>query len=168
MVSYCPKCGRQTPDDAMMCPYCGQNISQNKISTGPQYPMHQMQQPQEKEKTNLGLIIAIILIVVVVVIIAISATVYVYVSGMMEPPDGYDETPNIAFVKDDIQDTLTVAASDPASLNWEDLGIDGSCDTTGLTGSITAGEKITNCDGTITIIHKATNTLLGSWEFNEY
>lgn len=167
MVTYCPNCGRQTPHDAMICPYCAQNISQNKISTGTQYPMHQMQQSPQKDNTKLIIIIAVVIIVVILATVAIAATMYVYTSGMMGPSN-HLITPEITFIKDDIEDTLTVASSDSASLTWEDLGITGNCDTTGLTGSVTAGQEIIECDGTITIRHIPTNTLLGSWTFNSY
>ena len=164
MVTYCPNCGRQTPHDAMICPYCRQNISQNKISTGTQYPLHQMQPPQ-KDNTKLIIIIAVVIIAVILATVAIAATMYVYVGGMMGPEPSYG-TPDISFVKDEAGDTLMVAYAAPTTVTWGEIEITGNCDTTGLTGKITVGQKITNCDGTITIIYPPTNSLLGSWTFN--
>ena len=50
-------------------------------------------------------------------------------------------------------------------LEWDDVKVTGSCDTSELSGEIQEGDQITNCSGIINIIHIATNTLLGAWDF---
>lgn len=163
MVSYCSTCGRQTPDDAVICPYCGNNISQNKISSSQTYP-HQIQQSKEKDTTKLIIIIAVVFLVIILVTVAIAATVYVYISGMVGPIDD-DNLPEIYFQKDSLSRTLTVKYVD-SDLRWEELEIDGNCDISGLNGYIQEEDQITNCYGNITVKHTATETTLAVYEFD--
>jgi hypothetical protein len=76
-----------------------------------------------------------------------------------------EPTPSIQFFKDNEDRTLTVAQADPADILWSDINIDGTCDASGLGTYVIAGDRITECSGTITISHIPTNALLGVWEF---
>ena len=60
-------------------------------------------------------------ILMVAITVAIAATVYVYVSGMIGTSP--QSAPNVQFVKDDVNDKLTVASAEPGNLNWGDLNI---------------------------------------------
>lgn len=80
MVRYCQECGRQAPNDAVLCPYCGVNIDYSRSHIIPDH------KPVEKDNKVI-IIIAIVVILLVIVPIAIAATVYVYVSGMLGPID---------------------------------------------------------------------------------
>ncbi len=80
--------------------------------------------------------------------------------------DEQEETPSLQLVKNDIDDTLTVASADPGDLLWSDFEITGDCDSSGLGTNVIAGDTMTDCSGTITIRHIPTNTLIGTWDFN--
>ena len=78
-----------------------------------------------------------------------------------------EPTPLISAVKDDIDDTLTITAVNPAeNLLWSDIEIFGNCNITGLGTYVIVGDIITECLGTITIRYNPTNTLIGTWDFN--
>ena len=162
MVRYCQSCGRAAPNDAVLCPYCGVQIDQSKS------PVILDQKPARKD--NKIIIIVAIVVILLVAIPAIAATVYVYVSGMVGEPD-IEVLPNLFFIKDDIANTLTAANVEPATLRWNEIEITadsgGSFNTDGLLDNsyIKAGDQITDCSGTITIIHKPTNSILGVWTF---
>jgi len=76
-----------------------------------------------------------------------------------------NNTPVIIFVKDNIHLTLTVASVDPENVLWSDIYVNGSCNTSGLGTYVTAGDAISDCQGTINITYLPTNTLIGSWTF---
>ena len=88
--------------------------------------------------------------------------------------------PSIHFIKNDIENKLTVASCDPADVTWSELKITPSNGLTwkelqpvgfefnSTTDFIEAGDyiQINNTkSGTITIHNKPTNTLIGSWNF---
>ena len=158
MPIYCPKCGRSIPDDSRMCPYCSGLIDSSAAH---------IKAPKQKKETNVGLIIAIILVVIILGTIAIAATVYVYVSGMIDTPSSYDETPSIYFAKDSTDNTLTVTYVDSYSVLWSELEFTGgTCDTSNLVGFVREGDEITDCQGTITVIYEPTYELLGAYTFD--
>ncbi len=72
--------------------------------------------------------------------------------------------PNLLCHQDDIEDTLTVLAADD-NLSWSDFQITGNCDTSGLDTYVKTDDMITDCSGTITIVHIPTNRLYYSWDF---
>ena len=116
-------------------------------------------------------------ILMVAITVAIAATVYVYVSGMIGTSP--ETAPSIQFTQDKSGGTLQVATADPNDLNWGDLECTLSpaatytdADMTGwgtTTQSVDAGDTLTftvvSTDLSISIRHKATNTLIGSWTF---
>ncbi|HEC89883.1 MAG TPA: type IV pilin [Thermoplasmatales archaeon] len=121
-------------------------------------------------------------ILMVAITVAIAATVYVYVSGMIGTSP--QSAPNIQFVKDDVNNKLTVAKAEPGNVDWSDLEIslNGTVVTSAIwsgnfshptsvpnTGTVSAGDYIqfkSGHYGTLTIRHVPTNTLLGTWEFH--
>jgi len=118
-------------------------------------------------------------ILMVAITVAIAATVYVYVSGMIGTSP--QSAPNVQFVKDDINNKLTVASAEPGNLHWGDLVIVPSnglswanLTANGFTfnstsDSVEAGDYISiasGASGTISIRHEDTNTLLGTWDFH--
>ncbi|MBS3749715.1 MAG: hypothetical protein KGY67_08480 [Candidatus Thermoplasmatota archaeon] len=117
----------------------------------------------------------------VAITVAIAATVYVYVSGMIGTSP--ETTPNMQLVKDSTNKKLTVASADPGNLNWSSFeitidGISGNVAGTNISANdsedgpsqdVKAGDVIQLDDftgsATVTIRHKSTNTLIGTWEF---
>ena len=157
MITYCPKCGRQVSNDANICPYCRENISQNKIKTIQTY-----QQPKQKDNSKTIAIILVIIIVLIFASISIAATVYVYFSGMFGGVD--TKTPDIAFNKEITPTSgLRIVRAD-AKILWDDLSITGGiAPETGNVAYIDVGEFIKASTTTITISYKPTNTLIDSW-----
>jgi len=73
--------------------------------------------------------------------------------------------PNIIFSADYYSNTLTVTSISLKSYEWNDIQIDGECNTTLLGEYVETGDTITNCSGEITITYIPTNYLLGIWSF---
>jgi hypothetical protein len=73
--------------------------------------------------------------------------------------------PNITFIKNDVENKLTVDRSFPTDVLWSELEIVGSCNSSSLGLYVLAGDQITNCSGSIRIRHIPTNTLIGIWDF---
>jgi len=78
-----------------------------------------------------------------------------------------NEEPNISFFADDDDDTVTVAAANPANISWSDIEITGICDTSELGIYVAAGDKITQCSGTISIKYIPTNSILFTYTFTD-
>ena len=74
---------------------------------------------KNKDDDAVSAVIGVILMVAITV--AIAATVYVYVSGMIGSSPA--QTPSMQFVKDDVNDKLTVASADPGDLQWSSFSI---------------------------------------------
>jgi hypothetical protein len=74
-----------------------------------------------------------------------------------------DFPPIIIFDKKD--DTLMVLASG-SDLNWSNVEItSGQCEIP--SGSISAGDKVTNCTGNLVLIWNPSNTVIGEWDFRK-
>ncbi len=125
-------------------------------------------------------------ILMVAITVAIAATVYVYVSGMMGDPG--ENAPNLAWIKDDSANTLTIS-SGSSEFKYAASVSDGNLAFTNTTGtyyvneslalsdssdykldSISAGNVITGFTGTGTegeyqIVWEPTNKLLGTVTF---
>ena len=137
---------------------------------------------KNKDDDAVSAVIGVILMVAITV--AIAATVYVYVSGMIGSSP--QSTPSMQLVKDDVNDKLTVASADPGDLLWNQFNITYNRDYSNLTisgtswpgaqtdggvdstDSVVAGDYIEVDSGScsISIRHIATNTLIGTWDFN--
>jgi len=114
---------------------------------------------KEADERAVSAVIGVILMVAITV--AIAATVYVYVSGMIG--GGAEKAPDMAFNKQTSGTKGVTLVSADSGLDWSEFTVTGA---TQPTGAVTAGQFITLTNqtaGTITIVHDATNTLIGSW-----
>lgn len=71
--------------------------------------------------------------------------------------------PNPTILFDQGENILLVRSIDSTGLFWEDMQIIGTA--TLPTGSINAGDKITDCSGTVTIVYVPTNSIIGEFIF---
>lgn len=78
----------------------------------------------------------------------------------------FPSVPSIMFTADQVDHTLTVVSVSPRNVPWSDIANigEGSCNVP-LIGSITAGDVITNCLGTITLEHTPSSTIIGTFDF---
>lgn len=111
-------------------------------------------------------VIGVILMVAITVVLA--AVVFVLVSNLGE---GSESAPNISFNKDSAEGTLTVVQAEDAE--WGDFSVTGcdSLDSDGdgsavestastNTDKVDAGDFLSDCDGTVRITHRGTNSLV--------
>jgi hypothetical protein len=76
----------------------------------------------------------------------------------------YVPPPEIVFTMDITQKTLTVVSADNDIL-WSDISTTESTCTIPTTGYVRAGDRITNCYNTITILYLPTDTVIGTYQF---
>jgi len=130
---------------------------------------------KEADERAVSAVIGVILMVAITV--AIAATVYVYVSGMIG--GGADKAPDMAFNKQTTPDTKVLLVSADPGMQWDDFTITYSSSLTGVrlngvtawaSGAVGSATNIVAGDyinvtgtGTLSLIHTATNTLMGSW-----
>jgi len=95
--------------------------------------------------------------IIVVAMIAVAGIV-LYKVGYIGK-DEQKKVPNIQFITDEENRVLTIKSVSEKIL-WDDIEIDGLCDISQLGDYVKKGEKITDCSGTIKIIHKPTGTVL--------
>ena len=101
---------------------------------------------------------------IIVVIMVVIAGFVLIKYGYIDPNPDEPELPDIEFAKDEENRLLTVrSVSD--KVFWSDISIEGDCDKSILGGYIKEGDQITNCVGTIVIMHKPTDTLLYTYKF---
>ena len=113
-------------------------------------------------------VIGVILMVAITVVLA--AVVFVLVSNLS---DSGDQAPQMSFTKDPDSDgtggTLTLISVSEGGLLWSGFTLGGTatgCTIDDSTGSVTAGDTITcTGDGTINVVHTATNSLAYKGEF---
>ncbi len=162
MIRYCSKCGRSIPIDSRVCPYCGKPIEQHDLTI--------MSQPEQKKDDKIVLIVVVVVLLLLVVPIAISAAVYVYVTGMVGSINthSYESTPSMYLLRNTTEKTLTVTyVYFSSSVPWDDIEIQGTCNTSMLGGYVTEGDTITECSGKITMIYIPTNSKIDDWTFSE-
>lgn len=99
--------------------------------------------------------------IIIVILIAITGIV-LYKVGYI----GKDEKkiPNIQFIADEENRVLTIKFVSEKVL-WDDIEIEGTCDSSKLGDYVKKGDKITDCSGTISIVYKPTGTLLYTYIF---
>jgi len=107
-------------------------------------------------KDKFGLAGFILGIIAISLVIVVSALTYFYVSGFVSTPP-LETVPSIGFIADTDEYTLTVTYTDQYVI-WDDLNIIGS-------GVVNAGDKITGCNGEISIVHMPTNAMLFMYDF---
>jgi hypothetical protein len=78
----------------------------------------------------------------------------------------FSSTPSITFTAD-YDDHLMTVASTESNVLWSDIEFSGSCDISGLGTYVTAGDVITDCYGTITVIFSPISTLIATFEFSD-
>jgi len=154
MERYCSNCGRLIPIDSKICPYCSKKIDTNEIPIQPKIS-------KKDDKTGV-IIVVVIALILIITTIAIAATVYVYTSSMMGTPE-VGGVPVISFMIDDMDNTLTVLSIDGVCL-WSSISIVGEGNLP--TGLVSQGDKITDCEGEITLYYKPADVLLGSYTFS--
>lgn len=88
--------------------------------------------------------------------------------GVIDPtPEEPPETPEIIFMQDSENNTLTVVFVDRDDVLWEDIDQIGSGDCDPLPdGNVTAGDVITNCAGIIVLRYIPTQEVIGLFEFD--
>ena len=101
--------------------------------------------------------------IIIIAMIVIAGFIF-YRLGYIFDSDGPD-IPDIQFKKDDQEKTLTVISLSDQVM-WKDIEIIGDCDTSLLSKYIVEGDIITQCEGTITIRHIPTDTILSTWKFS--
>lgn len=101
--------------------------------------------------------------VVIVIIMIIIAGFVLYNVGYIPEKEELD-IPDIQFIKDDKNRTLTVESVSEKVL-WEDIEIEGDCEKSNLGRFVSIGDQITECLGTITIWHIPTETQLYTYKF---
>lgn len=101
--------------------------------------------------------------IIIIAMIIIAGFVF-YRLGYIFDSDGPD-IPDIQFRKDDQEKTLTVVSSSDKVL-WKDIEIIGDCDTSALGRFVVEGDKIIQCEGTVTIRHAPSDTILSTWKFS--
>jgi hypothetical protein len=87
--------------------------------------------------------------------------------GFIDPiPEEPPETPEIIFVQDFVNNTLTVVSINQEDVLWLDIDEIGSgaCDPL-PEGTVAPGDEITNCTGIIVLRYIPTNGVLGIFEF---
>ena len=118
----------------------------------------------EADERAVSAVIGVILMVAITV--AIAATVYVYVSGMIG--GGANKAPSMAWNKQTSPTKGLTLVSADTGLLWSDFTVSGNA--TGPTsGAVVAGYFLTytgNTPGNITVMHKPTNTLMGTWTWS--
>jgi predicted secreted hydrolase len=100
---------------------------------------------------------------IIIVVLLIIAGVVLFRTGIVKDPRK-PGTPTINFIQDDASKTLRVDFVS-TEVFWKDIYIDGVHDPSGLGERVVEGNEITRCEGTIIIIFKPTQDVLGSWTF---
>lgn len=106
----------------------------------------------KKDQNAVSPVIAVILMVAITVVLA--ATVFVLVSDISQHTATVG--PAVSFQEEKAKGNLTVTQA-PEGLNWSDFDIDG-CSAL-PTGQVEAGDKLSGCDGEVSIRHKPSNSL---------
>ena len=100
--------------------------------------------------------------IIIIALLVIAAIVMIR-ADFVKPPI-VKETPEIMFLDDDEEKTLTVTEISEDIL-WKDITITGECDRSGLGKYVVEGDQISSCEGTIELEYQPTEETLGSWTF---
>jgi hypothetical protein len=87
--------------------------------------------------------------------------------GYIDPSQQQNQTPDIGFQQDLVNNTLTVTYVSAIDILWSDISEIGAgeCDPF-PGGNVTAGDMITNCNGIIVLQYLPTYEVLGVFEFD--
>jgi len=95
-------------------------------------------------------------------------TIMVYKAGCLNDTTYiYVKNAEILFSQDIAEKELTLVSTYPNDLLWADFSINGTCDTSNLSGYVQAGDSIYDCYGVITITYNPTGQLIGLFTFPE-
>lgn len=100
-------------------------------------------------------VIGVILMVAITVVLA--AVVFVLVSKMGE---GTELPPTMSLQTDDQGGNFTVVKAE-SGLDWSDFTATGC--TTVPTGPVVAGDELADCDGSLSLVHVPSNSLVYSY-----
>jgi hypothetical protein len=91
-----------------------------------------------------------------------NVTTQIIVIANNSEENNSESIPSIAFTK---TSTKLIVTGTDSGLKWADFTITGEYNDSLLGENVIAGDTITECSGTITIVHNPTNALIGSWTF---
>lgn len=100
---------------------------------------------------------------ILIVAMIVIAGIVLFQIGIL-PQKEKVKIPDIQFTQDVEKRTLTVKSFSEAIL-WSDIEITGTCDKSDLGDYVTKGDKLQACSGNIVVIHKPTDSEIGSWTF---
>ena len=108
----------------------------------------------QKDEAAVSPVVGVILMVAIAVVLA--TVVFVLVNNLSGQPES---TPRIDFQKD--TDSLMVVQADAA--DWTDVEVNGC--TAPEEGPVTAGDVLTDCTGSVTVVYVPSNALIYSAKF---
>lgn len=101
-------------------------------------------------------VIGVILMVAITVVLA--AVVFVLVKNLSDK-NSTDVGPTVGFQKDSTAKTLIVVQA-PTGIKWSDVTVTGCTKPVTLPVNVTAGDKLTACNGSVTVTYIPSNSLL--------
>lgn len=101
--------------------------------------------------------------VIIVIMIIISGLVFYKVGYKTDKEK--DHIPNIEFIKDE-ENKILIVKSVSENVFWKDIDIEGICDKSKLGRYVVEGDEITNCEGSIQIMHIPSNKILYTFIFS--
>lgn len=105
----------------------------------------------KNENEAVSPVIGVILMVAITVVLA--TIVFVLVQNLSKTQE---QAPTVSFQKNETGITVIQA---PNNMAWSDISVSG-CDTYPTIGNVAAGDEVTDCAGTVKIIHGPSNALL--------
>lgn len=129
------------------------------LQTGRSLGQYRSAQRFARDENAVSPVIAVILMVAITVVLA--AVVFVLVSdiGVNPPP------PSIGFTVDSVEDTLTVTTISTNVAKWGEFNVTG-CTKPGNDTTVDAGDELTDCSGSVKVVHVPSNTLIYSARFD--
>jgi hypothetical protein len=97
--------------------------------------------------------------------VAIAATIYFFISEVTA--EELVKTPDLSFYKEVIPSKGIRVVRVDTDLDWSDFDVTGLNLTAAPTGTVDAGDfiSISAFPGSIQVIYKPTNTLMGNWSW---
>lgn len=76
-----------------------------------------------------------------------------------------DEGPTVAFIMDQRMNTLQIQNIDGGPVDWADMRVVG-CTAPATSGAMSAGQMLTDCDGSVIVAHRPSETTVFTGYFN--
>jgi len=114
-------------------------------------------------------LISLVIVILIIVLFAYTTWILLYVNTARYQPNPHN--PGLecgTFIKNESNNTIILAKLDCPSndLKWSDVTV-----TTGFailpSGIMKEGDVITNCGGRVTLVWRPTNSVIGTWDFEE-